>query len=883
MKNLSTYNKKRDFKKTSEPKGEVSTSTCKDFMVHLHDARRLHYDLRLQWQGVLLSWAVPKGPSFDPSDKRLAVQTEDHPVEYKSFEGTIPEKAYGSGPSLIWDAGTWEPLVDDVNAALKKGHLKFSLDGARLKGKWSLIKLKAKEKNKTPWLLFKEKDEFAIEGWAKSVKLDAKPNVSTEVSSEWHTSVATGRHLTELDDAVVETREDKPNIKTEDKDAGVFADGALTLTPTAFPTVIKPQLATLATSPPSDLEDWTVERKYDGYRIIAFKKKDSVKLVTRNGHDWSEKFKVVKEAVAKIPVDQIVLDGEIVAYEKKKVGTAKESFQALQSFVKDGEATKLNYKIFDILYLDKFSTQHLPQKSRREILTSLCEKLDVLSKSKILSISEELNWSESLLDKLCLAGHEGVMLKHQESSYEEKRSRSWLKLKCGQREEYVVVGWTDPQGEREHFGALLLAEEVDGKLQYRGKVGTGFNDKKLESIFKQLSKLKVDDCPMEDCEEASAHFIKPSYFAEIRFTERSKDNRLRHPVFLGFRDDKFYEGKQRKQRRRSKPNLKKASSEKLNAKKLSPKKKLSKASGHKQTDGNAGAQTFKKKSSGSKFDNTYKTSVVLSHPDRVLYDDIKLTKQDLLDYYHLVFEEFQKMGLNRPLSFLRCPQGFKEKCFFQKHLEPDDGHPQQVSIKTTSGKKPYSFFKTFDDLAALVQLGTLEFHGWNCSVKDTETPQFVVWDIDPGPGVKFSQVTQTAHLIRLVLEDQGKESWVRTTGGKGLHVLTHVEGMDWKQAKAYSLEIAKILVDAKPDLYLTTSTLKLRKNKIFIDYLRNSKSSTSVLNYSTRVRAGAPVAVPLDWKEVHEDLDPQFFSIPETIKRVAKQAVDPWKSFYAGL
>ncbi len=532
----------------------------------------------------------------------------------------------------------------------------------------------------------------------------------------------------------------------------------------------------------------------------------------------------------------------------------RESFQTLQGYLKDGEVARLAFKVFDIFYMDHYSLIHLEQNVRRQILNALFLEINQDNENPVISVSEEFEWTEKLLDRLCDEGHEGVILKHKHSPYQQSRSQNWLKLKCGHREEYVVIGWTEPQGHRDFFGALLLAEEIDGELHYRGKVGTGFDDQKLSSIFKKISKLKIKECPAKNCDEKSAHFIKPNFFAEIRYTEKSREKKLRHPVFLGLRADKFYEAK------------------KLNSK---PKKSQGLKSNVKIEKMNIGNEKSQQ--------NTYETSVILSNPERVFYEEIKLTKKDLLDYYHLVFPEFKKMGLRRPLSYLRCPRGKSKTCFFQKHVDPDDGHPLQTKIKTSSGKKPYSYFDSFDDLASMVQLGALEFHAWNCAIHDTDRPQYVVWDIDPGPGVKFSSVTLTAHIIRLILKQHGLESFVRTTGGKGLHVLSHVEGMGWAEAKKFSLNIAKILVDSKPDMYLTNSSLKLRKNKIFIDYLRNSKSATSVLNYSTRAREGAPVAVPLFWNEVHENLNPQIFSIPEVIKRVKTQKVDPWKDFYAKL
>lgn len=835
MRQLQEYNTKRNFRKTSEPQGIKSTSQFKDFMVHLHEARRLHYDLRLQWDGVLLSWAIPKGPSYDPNDKRLAVQTEDHPVEYKAFEGVIPEKMYGAGPSLIWDAGSWRPLDHDVKTSLKKGHLKFYLKGVRLRGIWNLVRIHSKGK-KSQWLLIKHNDKYAIPQWSKKVNLET---ISKNKNLEWQTSVATGRSLFELDNDIYKENNELEKVKAPPQNSNPLLSEPLNLPKVKMPSTLHPQLATLSNAPPEDMEDWIVERKYDGYRILAIKGK-RVKLQTRGGHNWSAKFPQIKEALQNLPLQNIILDGEVIVFDKKN--DTKESFNALQNYLKENRHGRIEFRVFDILYLDSYLLMDQPQKIRRQILTSLFENI----KSDVLLLSEELKWSPKFFDKLCQQEQEGVILKHKEAGYLQTRSNHWLKLKCRFRDDFVVVGWTDPQGSRQHLGSLLLAEDVHGELKYRGKVGSGFNEVHLKEIINKLKKLEIKECPLKDCDEMEgAHFIKPYYFAEIRFSQKIKNRRLRHPVFLGLREDNFYTDK------KVKMNSQSLKTKKINIPNIKAKK--------------------------------FKTTISISNPDRIFYEDLKLTKLDLLRYYYLVLDEFKKMGFYRPLSFLRCPEGISKECFFQKHLNIEGDHPQEIKITTKSGTKSYSYFESFDDLAALIQLGTLEFHGWNCSIKDTNKPQFVVWDIDPGPGVEFGLVTQTAHLIRLILKEKGTDCFVRATGGKGLHVLALVEGMSWQDSKKYSLDIAKLLVEANSNLYVIKSSLKLRKNKIFIDYLRNAKSATSILNYSTRARSGAPVCVPLGWDEVHEDLDPRKFTMAEVINRVSNMKKDPWEAFYAKL
>ncbi len=812
MPELRTYNRKRNFKKTSEPKGTREKNFARDFMVHMHDARKLHYDVRLQWKGVLLCWAVPKGPSYDPHDKRLAVRTEDHPVAYKAFEGIIPEKNYGAGPSLIWDAGTWRPLVANVDEALKKGKLKVYFRGVRLRGIWNLVRMHGRGKEN--WLMIKEDDKYATTHWS----------IENHLSS-----VATGRtveEMTENPDVVDhyegESGEDNDELSEIENDSSLIS--AVERKEWA------PQMATLTKHPPRQMDDWVVEKKYDGYRLVAIKKEGAVAMVTRNGLDWSDKFPALVREILRLPVKDLILDGEVVAFTQ---GSENESFQALQRYFKKPDGIELRYVLFDVLSADGVDLRKQPLRFRRNFLEKLFKKLN----AEKLTLSEITEWSTSLFSQTCQSKREGLMLKAKDSTYIHGRSKKWLKLKCGTREEFIVVGWTEPQGSRVHFGALLLAEEVRGELQYRGKVGTGFDAKLLKSTLKKLNSIAIDECPIADCKEApAAHWVKPYYYAEVRYGEMNESKRLRQPVFLGLRDDKFYEQK-----------------------------------------------TADKKSTTISKAKARKIGVRITSPGKVLFEDEQITKADLLSYYSTVFDEFKKLGANRPLSLVRCPDGADESCFFQKHMESSGAHPPQLKIQTKHSTGDYVYIKTFDDLATMVQMGSLELHGWNCSVKDTDHPQFVVWDLDPGEGVKFSTITQTAHLIRLVLEKKGYDTFVRTSGGKGLHVLAPIEKMSWAEAKEFSKSIGEMLVEAEPDTYLITSKKSIRKKKIFIDYLRNSKSATSILNFSTRARPGAPVSFPLFWKEVNDKLNPMNYTIKTAGQLLAKRKTDPWEDFYKQL
>lgn len=781
---LQEYVAKRNFNITSEPGAVLNTKNSGDYMIHLHEARRKHYDLRLQWKGVLKSWAVPKGPSYDSNDKRLAVRTEDHPDEYKSYEGVIPKGNYGAGPSLIWDAGEFIPLTD-FDKGLKKGHIKFFLAGVKLVGVWNLVRIGSQSK-KENWLLIKDRDDFDERA---QFKVDHFPE-----------SVASGRTAADLrneneSSEPIEATAMRPNKRKY-------------ISSSSYSKAIAPQLAYLQKVVPQG--DWTYERKFDGYRILAHIDDKSVKLITRNGKDWSEKLANLAKKIERLGLKNAVLDGEIVYYDKNK----QTSFAKLQNFLQE-DNPPLDYVIFDILFLEDQNLQSTEFHQRRRLLEKLFKKLP---KVKGIELSQTLPYSQDMLAKACAKGWEGVVAKDNKSVYHNFRHRSWVKVKCGNRGEYLIVGLAKPQGARLHFGSLLLAEETPNGLIYRGRVGTGFDSKKLRDLYKLFKVEKVDEPP------AIAHlnaenvlfWTRPRYYAEIDFTEQSPLGILRHPVFFGLRKDKEF-------------------------------------------------------------------SVSLTHPERIFYKEDGITKKDLWDYYQKVMSEFLKFAKQGPLSLVRCPQGYDKTCFFQKHMDGNTDRPPIVKIKEKNKKGEYRYLENGDDVKALVQLGVLEFHLWNCRAPEVEEPQYVVFDLDPGPGIHFDQIIAAAKRVRAALQAYGKKSYVRTTGGKGLHVLTEVVGLSWDEAYDFSKALAQELESKSPQLFVTTMTKAKRKNKIFIDYFRNSKGSTSIANFSTRAREGAPVATPLFWRELKKGLDPSQFtvrSIPQRLKRLRK---DPWKEFWKEL
>lgn len=792
---LDEYIKKRNFSKTSEPRAVLDSDKSGDYMIHLHDARRKHYDLRLQWKGVLKCWAVPKGPSYNPQDKRLAVRTEDHPDAYKAYEGVIPEKSYGAGPSLIWDAGEFIP-IEDFDEGLKKGHLKFLIDGAKLKGAWSLIRMKGSEK-KEQWLLVKEKDEYA--------------NLGNPVK-DWQESIATGRSLQELE-------HDEENM-AEEEETVEFKPGAEEEYRN-MPKEVLPQLAVLKQEIPKG--NWTYERKYDGYRLLVFIQNKKIRLLTRNGKDWTNKFPQLVEELEKLPVKNVILDGEVVYFDEE----GRTDFSKLQTFQKN-EDLNLHFIVFDLLFAAGQNLEPVPFEMRRQILLELFE---AIKKPEHISLSEVLNYSEDMLETACEKNWEGIIAKKNDSAYHNYRHESWVKIKCTMRKEFVIIGMTHPTGGRSHFGSLLIAESINKGLLYKGRVGTGFSQKQLKKLYEKFKKYKVKTAPkVKNLDKTNVKmWLEPHYYAEIDYSEESAGGLLRHPVYCGLRLDKEYD----------------YSSKRLSEEGVS--------------------------------------DIQLTHPDRVLFEGIGVTKIELWEYYQKILDSFLRSNKNAPLTMVRCPQGKHKQCFYQKHFDQDVKHPKLVEIQEKSKKGVYGYISSAADLKALVQLGVLEFHAWNCRVPEIENPLYVVFDLDPGEGVEFKQIIKAAKTIQSVLEGYEKDSFVRTSGGKGLHVLTPVMGMDWNDAYEFSKAIAVKIAEKEPDQFTYTMSKAKRKGKIFIDYLRNTRGATSIANYSARAKEGAPVATPLRWDELTKNLDPLDLNIQTIPRRLAQLKSDPWENFWQQL
>jgi bifunctional non-homologous end joining protein LigD len=861
---LSTYRKKRDFKKTPEPPGRAKRSKSPasrkhgaHYVIQKHAATRLHYDFRLELDGTLKSWAVPKGPSCNPHDKRLAVHVEDHPLDYGSFEGTIPKGEYGGGTVMVWDRGTWESIDPKPLQSYKSGKMKFQLHGEKLKGAWALVRMKPRPgEHADNWLLIKERDEFA--------------HFKGDITTKMPNSAATGRDLEEITaennatwssnrtrnakkstKAMAAKRKDIKNGRTSRvlDVAGVSGTGR-----SAMPKSVSPQLCSLVESVPTGKE-WLHEVKFDGYRIVAFIEKGKATLASRNGKIWTAKFPKIKAACEDIP-HSCVLDGEVVAM--RSDGTT--DFQALQNFLAEGKKPHLHYYVFDILHLDGIDLTGAPLRDRKAVLAQL---LAQTSKDSLIHLSEHIEGNgDRVFANCCKLGLEGVVSKRADAPYIQKRSRTWLKVKCLRSQEFVLGGYTDPGGSRKGFGALLLGYfDNDGELVYAGRVGTGFSENSLRTIAKQLrlhnqSKSAYKNPPTGP-EAKGVHWLNPKLVCEVEFTEWTNDGQLRHPSFKGMREDKAAKEIVREIPGRSVKNAIPRTG-RINGKRVAPKLRR-RPIAHK--------------------DDSKVAGVTISHPDKELFPE-GITKMMLAEYYEQIADRMLPYIAGRPLSLLRCPDGRTGQCFFQKHMTaglPD--HVSTVLIREKSGKANYLVIEDRIGLIELANLGVLEFHVWGCRADEIERPDVVAFDLDPAPKVKPADIVEAANLLREYLRTLGLKSFLKTTGGKGYHVLAPLQGQTtWREVKSFAHAIALHMAKEEPSKYTANMTKSKRTGKIYIDYLRNTRGATFVAPYSTRARENAPVSMPLDWKELSAQTDPAGWTLMDLDWLRRK---DPWKGFHS--
>ena len=810
---LAEYNRKRDFKKTAEPAGTPGKAGSRTFMVQKHDATRLHYDLRLEKDGVLKSWAVTKGPSLDPDDKRLAVQTEDHPMSYATFEGTIPKGEYGGGTVMLWDRGTWKPIEGKSADDLEEGHLHFILEGERMKGEWLLVRMKRRAGEKRDNWLLRKLD-------------DAHKGSSEGLTGRYLTSVSTGRTMEEITEG-----KDAPQKASgaSKKALGKGKSGSKAASPSdgPMPTFEKPQLATLAdTVPPGD--DWLHEMKYDGYRALLAAADGDVRIYTRNGKDWTDNFPGVVAAAKDADLGNALLDGELVVLDEQ----GRPDFQALQNSLGRGKKVAEDgvvYFAFDLLHQGRRDLKRLPLVERKAHLAAL-----VPPENETLRYSDHvLGRGEALFDAMCDKGLEGIVSKRVDAPYRNRRTRDWLKVKCIRRQDFVVVGWTASSSAGRPFASLLLAQnEADGTMVYRGKVGTGWDMDKMEELAAKMRRLERKTPPL-DVPKAAAKgvtWLTPKLVAEVAFAELTGEGVTRHASFLGLRADKDAED-----------------------------------------------VTAEREVSAAAVASASSADVKISSPDRVVFPDAGITKGGLADYVRAAAPLMLPFAARRPISLVRCPQGRQKACFFQKHDAGSFGeHVHAVPILEKDGEKQdYLYVEDDAGLLACVQMGTIEFHGWGSRVDDVEAPDRLVFDLDPDEGLDFADVRQAALDIRDHLSDTGLVTFPMLTGGKGIHVIAPLsQSSDWTSVKDFASRFSRALAAAEPDRFTATMSKAKRKGRIFIDWLRNQRGSTAIMPYSPRAREGAPVAAPVAWNELKDFDGGNAFHVGdiETLKRRAASA-----------
>jgi bifunctional non-homologous end joining protein LigD len=849
---LQQYRRKRDFSKTREPMGAVASAGGGVFVVQKHDARALHYDFRLEHEGVLLSWAVPKGPSLDPRVKRLAMQVEDHPLDYGTFEGTIPEGQYGAGTVLVWDRGTWHP-DGDVSKMLRDGHLRFSLDGHKLRGGFTLLKAGKPDKaGRQRWLLIKRKDDEARAGTGDSL-LRAAPN-----------SVITGRGLSETAQAAPDNGgAASPGSATRDEARRVFQTELETSGATRgkLPAFVGPQLALLTDEAPTGAQ-WFHEIKLDGYRMLARVDGGKTALLSRRGNDWSGKLPLVTGAVSSLGLISGIIDGEVVVFDEQGVS----DFQQLQNSLEEGKDEACVYVAFDLLFANGYDLRSLPLSKRKALLQRLCN--DASNKRRLRFCEHVVGHGPQFFQRACELGLEGTIAKRADSAYRSDRNGDWRKCKCGQRQEFVIGGYTAPAGSRHHFGALLLGLWTDQGLTYVGKVGTGFSERSLLELAQRMKPLAQAQCPFASRPRlASKHvkWIEPKLVAEVRFAERTRDGLLRQAAFLGLRQDKPASDVHEEPVRNS------VTAAAVQGQPSQPRKTTRSRPENPDPARLSDPATF--------------TSAKprLSHPERVLFQQSGVTKLDLATHYARVASWMLPHVSERPLMIRRCPAGAGSGCFFQKH--PSRGMPEAIhtaAIPEKSGAKHHLFISDLEGLLALVQLDALEIHAWGAKIDRVEYPDRLVFDLDPDPTVGWRAVVEAAFTVRDALTRTGLTSFVKTTGGKGLHVVTPVvPKADWDEAKAFCKALVSALAAAEPAKYLTTMTKQKRQGKIFLDYLRNGRGATAVCPFSTRDNPSASVSTPLTWRELESADRPLSFDVRSVATRLARLEADPWADFEA--
>lgn len=899
---LARYRSMRDFAMTAEPSGGSGTKTKTKkadrgaglpFVVQKHAATRLHYDFRLGWRGVLKSWAVTKGPSYVVGDKRLAVEVEDHPMEYGGFEGTIPKGQYGGGTVMVWDTGTWEP-VTDVDEGFRIGQLKFILHGKKLHGHWALIRMKGDrfgEKGKNNWLLIKEHDEYERKAGDPAITDEAPDSAITGRSMEqiaaaedhvWNSHIPDKKPLANRS---LLTRRSSPASKPAQPVPGLMKkpvvpdrESILHDTPREkMPGFLQPELASSVEQPPEG-DDWLHELKLDGYRIqIHVDEKDGkrrARLFTRKGLDWTHRMRDVAEAAAQLPVHAAILDGEVVVLNEK--GTS--SFADLQAAFDEGAQHPLTYFAFDLLHLDGHNLRNLPLERRKTILEGLIADHG----ENTLRYSSHIRaQGGAMFRRACEMGAEGIVSKLASSPYRGERSRLWLKSKCVLQQEFVVGGFAPLSNGGHGIGALLLGYYKDGNLIYAGRTGTGFNQKTHKMLRDRLDALRQAKSPFESLPaeaKKDAIWVKPSMVIEARFANWTSDNLVRQSAFLGVREDKDPKevvretaGAVPRSARTRKHNHQSTS--------RSASKTAAKAARHGAPT--SAAAKIENPSAKTRGGRAEVAGVAISHPEKILDDESRLTKLQLAEYYAAVADHLLPHIADRPLSIVRCPEGSGKPCFFQKQIGKGmppgiDSVPVTVKKGGKGERELYVTVSKREGLVGLGQMGVMELHPWGSSNKTLEKPDRLIIDLDPDPSLPWKTLVASAIEVRDLMKHLGLETFVKSTGGKGLHVVAPLTPHhEWPVIKEFAHHFVLMMERAKPKLYLTRMTKSARTNRIFLDYLRNERGATAVAPYSPRARAGARVAMPLTWAEL-DRTDPKQFAVANFDAWKARLKRDPW-------
>lgn len=875
---LSDYNRKRNFARTPEPKGKSRKSGRKlRYLIQKHDASRLHYDFRLEWNGTLLSWAIPKGPSENPDDKRLAVHVEDHPIAYGDFEGTIPKGEYGGGTVMLWDRGSWVPHQDDVDDALKKGKLSFELHGTRLHGNWALVRLRARSpKDKDNWLLIKENDEHVRRSGRLMVERETTSAASGRSMEEiaagrkvWHSKkkavraasdpVIVGGGTKRASRKTAKTGSGKAAAKTARGASKRKAGAAAVKKNLALPAFVAPQLATLVDAPPAGA-DWMHEIKFDGYRLITSIAGGRVVLRTRNGLDWTDKFRPLVPALSQLDCDAALLDGEVAVADAQ----GRTDFGALQDALSGGKG-RMAYYLFDILHLNGKDLRKEPLAARKEMLRDL---LAADAQGPLAYSDHVVGHGDDMFAKACRLHLEGIISKQADAPYRSGRSKSWLKSKCGHEQEFVIIGWRPSTKAGRPFSSLLLALRENGELRYAGRVGSGYSGTRLDTLAAEFRKRARKTPPVKDVPPAiarQAKFLEPELVAEIAFRGWTRDGVVRQGSFKGLRSDKPATEIVREQPMAKRTAV--ASANKTRSGKLKRK-------------ATARAAVAKPAMRTSDDGSEEIAGVRVTHPDRVLFAAQDVTKRELIKHYLAISDAMLPHVVERPISLVRCPRGSGKDCFFQKHAS--DGFPQEfkaVKIREKSGSDQYLYIEDERGLVASVQMGVLELHLWGCHVDDVERPDRMIFDLDPDAGLDFLHVREAAKDLRDRLKDAGLETFPMVTGGKGVHVIAPLtRGHSWDEHRAFAEALARVMAEESPDRYVANMSKAKRRGKIFIDYLRNTRGATAIAPFSTRARPGAYVAMPVTWAQLARMQDAHPVRVGEAKRFLAGR--DPWPGYF---